>query len=59
MNADGTNPRCMLRPKEGFGEFIYGDIAWDTTGTKIVTTQWKSIPDIMIDRNVVTFSWEE
>jgi len=63
MNSDGTNPRCMLRPKEGPSAFLYADTAWDNTGTKIVTTQWKSAseerPDIFVDRNVVTFSLGE
>jgi len=62
MNSDGTDPRCVLRPEEGFDVFLYGDIAWDNTGTKIVTTKWKSAseenPDIFVDSNVVTFSWE-
>lgn len=62
INSDGTNPRLMLRPEEGFGVFLYGDIAWDNTGTKIATTQWKSAieerPDIFVDSNIITFSWK-
>jgi Tol biopolymer transport system component len=65
MNSDGTNPMPIVKPKGGPGSFLYADTAWDNTGTKIVTTQWKSAihegeetPEIFVDRNVVTFSWE-
>ena len=63
MNSNGTNARCLLKPEEGFGVFLYGDIAWDNTGTKIATTQWKSAseerPDIFMDSNIIIFPWEE
>ena len=56
------NPRVVARPAERWDAFLYGDIAWDNTGTKIVTTQWKSAseetPEIFVDRNVVTFTLE-
>ena len=62
MNSDGTNPVPIVRPKTGLA-FLYADTALDNTGTKIVTTQWKSAseetPEIMMDRNVVTFTLEE
>lgn len=76
MNSDGTNPRCLIRPVWGpDGELlIYHDIAWDTTGTKIVTSRHQygvskgEMPDIshdpdssyshFIDSNLVTFPWK-
>jgi len=74
MNSDGTNPRCLIRPEWGpDGElFVYHDIAWDNTGTKIITSRHKSavpegeMPDVsrdawghFIDNNLVTFPWKE
>ena len=66
MNSDGTNPMPIVKPKGGPSSFLYADTAWDNTGTKIVTTQWKSAihegektPEIFVDRNVVTFSLGE
>ncbi|MEA3430046.1 MAG: hypothetical protein U9R08_02135 [Nanoarchaeota archaeon] len=62
MNSDGTDPRPVARPEERWDAFLYGDTAWDNTGTKIVTTQWKSAseetPEIFVDSNVITFSLE-
>ena len=73
MNANGTNPRCLIRPIKGpDGELLtYHDIAWDTTGTKIITSRHKSavyegeMPDVssgawshLIDTNLVTFPWK-
>lgn len=70
MNSDGTNARCLLRAKgRPDVEFVYADIAWDNTGTKIVTTQFKSkapegppegpvIEVVEVDRNLVTFYCE-
>jgi Tol biopolymer transport system component len=63
MNSDGTNPRAVIVPEESMDAVLYGDIAWDNTGTKIVTTKWRSAseetPDIFVDSNVVTFSLGE
>ncbi len=65
MNSDGTNPIPIVRLELGTGSFLYADTALDNTGTKIVTTQWKSsildgkeVPHSYVDRNVVTFSLE-
>ena len=66
INSDGTNPQCLLKvgevskPEDAAHEFMYGDVAWDKTGTKIVAT--KEInpgPGIYEDCNIVIFSLEE
>ncbi len=65
INSDGTNPQCLIKvpelsqPEDAAHEFMYGDVAWDKTGTKIVSTQEINPgPDIYEDCNIVIFSLE-
>ena len=56
INPDGTDPRVIAKPLEGFSTDTYDDAVWDNAGTKVAITK------IMADRStwqVAVFPWQE
>jgi Tol biopolymer transport system component len=68
MNSDGTNLRCLIGPTNigfvlGLSRDIFVDMAWDSTGTKIIlnklTIQGKGGVISSIESNIATALWEK